>query len=159
MMKSILLLATAGSAIAAGNRIAGYDSHTLVIDQIKIDLDQRDMEQQLALGSNDGYDSAIKIYQKGAHCASYSLLKIEPLEAVLTVGDQVTGIAQDGSTVKATVAENYPRGTVEIEVVYNLDETTTSFCHVGGSPRPITDGCKCECIMTPKCRSFRASST
>mmetsp|Transcript_29658 Transcript_29658/g.71372 ORF Transcript_29658/g.71372 Transcript_29658/m.71372 type:complete len:532 (-) Transcript_29658:57-1652(-) len=140
MMKSILLLATAGSAIA-GNRIAGYESHTLVIDQNKIDLDQRDIEQQLALGSNDGYDSAIKIYQKGAHCASYSLLKVQPLEAVLTAGDQVTGYGQDGSIVKATVAENYPRGTTVIEVVYKLDETITSFCHVGGSPRPITDGC------------------
>ncbi|CAJ1966847.1 unnamed protein product [Cylindrotheca closterium] len=140
MMKSILLLITATSAFA-GNRIAGYDSHTLVIDQNKIDLDQRDMEQQLALGSNDGYDSAIKIYQKGSHCASYSLLKIQPLEAVLTAGDQVTGVAQDGSIVKATVAENYPKGTIEIEVVYNLDETSSSFCHVGGNPRPITDGC------------------
>lgn len=143
MMKSIVLLATAGSAIAA-NRIAGYEPHTFVIDQNKIDLDQRDIEQQLALGSNDGYDSAIKIYQKGSHCASYSLLKVEPLEAILTAGDQVTGIAQDGSVVKATVAENYPRGTTDIEVIYQLDETTTSFCHVGGNPRPITDGCKHE---------------
>lgn len=141
MMKSILLLASAGSAIA-GSRIAGYESHTIVIDQNLIDLDQRDIEQQLALGSNDGYDSAVEIYRKGAHCASYSRLNVQPLEAPLTIGDQVTGIGQDGKTVKATVAENYPRGTQVIEVVYSVDEDTTRFCHVGGSPTPITDGCK-----------------
>lgn len=139
--KSILLLASAGSAIA-GSRIAGYEAQTLVMDQNKIDLDQRDIEQQLAMGSNDGYDSAIKIYKKGAHCASYSLLKVQPLQAVLTAGDQVTGIGQDGTIVIATVAEHYPKGTELIEVSYQVDEKTTSLCHVGGNPRPITDGCK-----------------
>lgn len=150
-MKSILILVTGGSAFAK-SRIAGYEPHTLVIDQNKIDMDQRDIEQQLALGSNEGYESAIKIYQRGAHCASYSRIKVQSLQSVLTEGDRLTGAGQDGSSVTATVVDNYPKGTQEIEVLYSLDETTNSFCHVGGSPKPLTDGC--ELCSAKACLNF-----
>jgi hypothetical protein len=140
-MKTILLLALTGMCLAS-NRIAGYEPHTVVIDYNNIDLDQRDIETQLSLGSAEGYDAAMEVYTKGAHCSSYSTLMVQPLQASLNFGDQVSGLAQDGSMITATVMQNYPKGREDIDVSYTVNANTTSFCQIGGNPDPITDGCK-----------------
>jgi hypothetical protein len=123
-MKTILLLALTGRCLAY-NRIAGYEPQTVVIDQNNIDLDQRDIETQLSLGTDAGYVAAIKVYTEGAHCASYSTLNVQPLQASLNFGDLVSGLAQDGSMITATVMQNYPKGREEIEVL-NTGNANTS---------------------------------
>eukprot|EP00980_Cylindrotheca_fusiformis_P000712 scaffold168_cov124-Cylindrotheca_fusiformis.AAC.12 len=129
-MKTILLLALATNCVAF-NRFVGYEPATVVIDESKIDLDQKELEAQLSLGTNTGYDAAIKIYTEGAHCGSYANLEVEPLHASLNVGDEVSGKAQDGSTIAATVMKNYPQGKEEIQVLYRVDTDTSSFADSG----------------------------
>lgn len=140
-MKTILILALTGKCLAF-NRIAGYEPHTIVIDQNHIDLDQRDIEAQLSLGTDAGYAAAIRVYTEGAHCASYSKLKVQSLQASLNAGDQVSGLGQDGSTITATVMKNYPKGREEVEVFYAVGTNLSNSCHVGGNPDPLTNGCK-----------------
>ena len=109
--------------------------------QNAIDLDLREMERQLQLGSIQGYNAAMDIYSKGAYSAPIAKLKVDPLQRPLTFGDVVSGLSSTlEEEVKLTVVSNYPSGRDAILVKYS--NTTT--CIVGGLPDPVTDGCLVE---------------
>ena len=120
------------------SRIAGYEPETLVSEENEIDLDFKEIETQLQLGSIEGYNAAMDVYNKGAYSAPIAKLKVDPLQSTLTSGDVLSGLSTNlEQEVKLTVVSNYPPGRDAVLVKY----TNTTTCIVGGLSDPIVDGC------------------
>lgn len=149
-----VLLAVTGSAQASASvrtsrelsfeYIAGYEPGTLVTDHAAVDLDQAEMEGQLALGTNQGYTRAQKIYEEGAFSKSVATVT---LTAALTVpiskGAVVTGTAVNGQQVDGTVFKTASADDTTLRIQYGINSIQSSYvgCQVGANPSPVTDGC------------------
>lgn len=114
--------------------------------QNAIDLDQKEFEKQLAVGTPQSWNAAMEIYTKGAFSDPIAELNLtQPLANPLSVGDGILGFSTgEASEVKAAVIENYPKGTTIIRVAYDVNQIQENFvgCQVGANPNPKTDGCK-----------------
>jgi hypothetical protein len=123
-------------------RIVGYQPTTQVTDHAALDLDQRAMDQQLALGS---LIHARNVYEKGGH--SYSIAQMtltgSPGSGNWPAGTQVFGLTEDGlrvvrgSLLFAEVWEPPADGTawnVEMDVLYTTSDIQEIYvdCQVGG---------------------------
>lgn len=119
------------------DKFFNFQPRTDVVDHSRVDLDQKAMEKDLAQQTVVGFQSALDIYQNGAHSKAYSVLTLStPLMASYSKGTEVSGKsvignAQGGKLYKAAnVGDN----------VISVQYATTRDCLVRG-PEPNTNGC------------------
>jgi hypothetical protein len=123
-------------------RIAGYEPTTQVTDHAALDLDQRIMDQQLALGS---LITARNVYEEGGHSFSIAELTLlnNPPRGNWPVGTKVSGLTEDGlRVVLGTLlfeeiweppADGSP-WSVRLDVLYTTNDIQDIYvdCQVGG---------------------------
>lgn len=113
--------------------------------QAAIDLDQQAIEAQLAAGTDEGKDNALKIYTEGAFSKSYAEIALDTaLANTLSKGVEVVGVNAAGDEIRGAVLDEADVGDRIVRVQYattGVQETYVG-CQVGGNPDPVLDGCK-----------------
>jgi len=125
-------------------QIAGYEPLSQVTDHNAIDLDQEAMEGQLALGNEDAYAAALRIYTEGAHSKSVAEIKLtSPLPTDVEKGTLIMGRGADGNQVAAKAYEDNAAGATDIIVQYQTSDSQKNYvmCQVGATTTPNTQGC------------------
>jgi hypothetical protein len=113
--------------------------------QNALDLDQAELEQQLAEGTDGSFAIAKSIYIDGAFSKSFATLTLTtPLSQSLDKGTQVTGKTATGDDVNGKLLKDYPMDSTAIGVQYETNMVQSSYvgCQVGANPSPFTEGCK-----------------
>jgi hypothetical protein len=83
--------------------LAGYQPKSLITDEAAIDLDLETLEEII---STKSFRKSLPIYTQGGHSDSYAALQIRSRQStsiLLDEGQQVFGIAQNGTTVQGVV--------------------------------------------------------
>lgn len=112
--------------------------------QNALDLDQAEMETQLAFATDESFMIARNIYEQGSHSKPVAVVTLNtPLTARVLEGTAVSGRSSSTSQVTGTVYEDYEVGATEIKIQYDVIsiQATHVGCQVGGSAEPLTDGC------------------
>lgn len=114
--------------------------------QASIDLDQQLMEKYLDAHTDEGFDVARDVYQKGAFSRSYAKVTLEkPLTVDVKQGATVRGFNVRGEPMTGTLRRSYKSAEMkkQLDVLYEMDddEDPTTGCYVGANPEPITDWC------------------
>ena len=111
-------------------------------EQNRFDLDQRAMETQNNLISNEGFANGRKIYTNGGNSNSFAVLSLAaPLSAVISAGTSVTGFNSASGAVSGVVFENAASGSSTLRVLYDVGPIILP-CTVGGLTVTNTTGCK-----------------
>lgn len=124
--------------------IAFYEPKSQVTDHNAIDLDQSELEDQLAIGSSVSLNNAKRIYEEGGHSKSVAKVTLStPLTGSLAKFASVSGRNEDGGAVYGKVYDDYPNGSNQIMVQYKTTDNQASYvsCQVGGLPKPNLQGC------------------
>jgi hypothetical protein len=124
--------------------IANIEPWTQVTDQNALDLDQEEMEQQLSLSNELGFEAAFRIYTEGANSKSVAEVTLEePLTRGIDKGTYISGYTSNGNTVVAKALEDSPSGTVVLSVQYETFDDQNNYvkCRVGASLDPMLTGC------------------
>ncbi|KAL7545242.1 hypothetical protein ACHAWF_008593 [Thalassiosira exigua] len=106
-----------------------------VTDHCAIDLDQRAIEVQLAVGTDESFSVARKIYEEGGHSKSYAQISLTtPLTADLKEGVVIYGKNADDNEVAGKAYKDYDSGSDVIRVQYSTTDLQESYvgCQVGG---------------------------
>jgi hypothetical protein len=114
--------------------------------QNAIDLDQKSIETQLALGTEEGFQNAQNIYEQGGHSKAHAVITLETgLSAALGKGDPISGTAEDGTAIVTSAYASAAAGDKVIKIKYKTtdDQATWVGCHVGALPETEhkTTGC------------------
>lgn len=142
---SALVLLT--STATAYELIAGYEPQSQVTDHNAIDLDQEEMEEQLDLDNDEGFENALAIYSEGAHSKSVATVTLDaPLGSDIEKGTEITGTGVDGSMVVGKAYGDTASGATEVLIKYLTSDIQSMYvgCQVGASQSPVTDGCFAE---------------
>jgi len=110
------------------------------------------IETELAMGTEEGRQNAMKVYTSGAHSKSFATLTLTTaLANAVTSGVEVVGQTAGGSEVRGTVLDAAESGDKILRVQYATTGVQASYvgCQVGGSPQPVTDGCKLIAFLCP----------
>jgi hypothetical protein len=102
------------------------------------------MELQLALGTSESFEQAMKIYTDGAFSKSIARITLStPLTSTVTSGDQITGLNAGGTEVVGMAYSTYSPGADVIEIQYKTLDVQEKYvgCQVGANPNPNTVGC------------------
>jgi len=123
--------------------IAGYAPGSQVTDHAAIDLDQKALETNLKIGTDDAYVSAKNIYTMGGNSKSYAVLT---LAAALTVGVEknvvITGSNADADVITGKAKSDAAIGDTTISFQYSTADTFPHVtCKVGGLTEVLLDGC------------------
>ena len=121
-----------------------YEPQTTVTDHAAIDLDQKLIEEQLAMETDQARVIAMKVYTEGAFSKSYAEIQLtQPLPVDVGKGVEVFGQAADGKIVQGKTAAAFRAGDSIFQVQYHAGsiQTTWTDCHVGGNPNPNMEGC------------------
>jgi hypothetical protein len=113
--------------------------------QNALDLDQAELEKQLALGTDETFATAKSIYTDGAFSKSFATVTLATaLSQPLNKGAQVIGKSATGDEVNGKLLKDYPVDSTVIDVQYETNSFQNSYvgCQVGANPSPITDRCK-----------------
>lgn len=124
--------------------IANYEPYSQVTDMNAIDLDQLEMEQHLALGSEESYLNAYRIYAEGAYTKMVAEVTLtEPLPEDIRRGTYILGYGKFGNQVPAYAYEDNPRGISGFKIQYQTNDEQNNYvtCQVGASTTPNTKGC------------------
>eukprot|EP00979_Chaetoceros_neogracilis_P016371 scaffold7863_cov244-Chaetoceros_neogracile.AAC.1 len=138
-----LLLPT---TLASFERMAGYEPMSQVTDHNAIDLDQKSMEEQLALGTADGFQNAQNIYEQGGHSKAHAVITLDSgLSKSLSKGQPISGTDVDGNAIVTTAYSDTAIGDTVIKIKYatsNIQDTYVG-CSVGALPEryQLTSGC------------------
>lgn len=125
-------------------KFLSYEPLTTVTDHAAIDLDQKVIEEQLALETDQGFAAAMKVYSQGAFSKPYAEVQLDqPLPVDVAKGVEVFGQRADGKFVRGSTAAAFKTGESIIQVQYHAgtQQETYHDCHVGGNPEPNTEGC------------------
>eukprot|EP00934_Nitzschia_sp_Nitz4_P002782 Nitzschia sp. Nitz4//scaffold339_size21316//7559//9244//NITZ4_008615-RA/size21316-processed-gene-0.21-mRNA-1//-1//CDS//3329548354//2772//frame0 len=128
--------------------IAGYQPATLVTDENAIDLDQYEMEVQLAIATESSYAIAQDIYENGG--SSGSIAKVTLTSGLTTGQSKGTAVTGDapalGLTADGILYEDYAAGATQIQIIYSVRTVQSNYvgCTVGALPIPVTDYCFAE---------------
>ena len=109
-----------------------------------MDLDQLELEDQLAIGSDVSFEKARRVYEEGGHSKSVAVVNLsEPLTRGLGKDTAVSGKSADGVTIYGKLYDNYPNGISTIEIQYKTTDSQKTYvgCQVGGLPNPNLKGC------------------
>jgi len=136
------------SCYASYERIAGYEPGSQVTDHNAIDLDQKSIETQLALQTEESFDKAEEIYNNGGHSKSYAkILLTEPtgLRLPLAKGTPVSGTTTSGESVTGKLYSDAEAGDRTIKIQYKTLDVQEMYvgCQVGSLPpnEHVTFGC------------------
>jgi hypothetical protein len=113
--------------------------------QNALDLDQAELEQQLAGGTDESFAIAKSIYTDGAFSKSFATVTLTTaLMQPLNKGDEVIGATETGDEVNGKLLKDYPLGSPTIDVQYETNSIQSSYvgCQVGANPIPMAEGCK-----------------
>lgn len=124
-----------------------YEPKTSVTDHAAIDMDEKEIEDELNKRTSVGFSNARTIYNHGAHSRSYaSLSLVLPVEEDIAYGTEVTGKSKSGAIISGTVEKNVEKGNDILWFLYSVSDVIGHHvdCQVGGSQNPITDGCLAE---------------
>lgn len=113
-------------------------------DHNAIDLDQSELEDQLAIGSTVSFNNAKRIYTDGGHSKSVAKVTLStPLTGSLDKFTAVSGRNEDGGAVYGKVYDDYVNGSGQIEIQYKTTDNQATYvsCQVGGLPKPNLQGC------------------
>lgn len=121
--------------------IAGYEPRTQVVDELAIDLDQREMERLLS--REESFDSGKAVYEKGGHSRSIARLKLTnttvipegPIQAGTTVvGKNLRGEIIRGKLVETVHPWENEGDYVILAVQYEAseDDAKPLDCQIGG---------------------------
>ena len=108
-------------------------------------MDQRAIEAQLALGTDQGRQQALKVYTEGAFSKSYAEVTLtQGLLVDVAKGTTVIGTTADGKEVRSQTMTDTSSGDTVLLLQYHASPVQASWtdCHVGGNPEPNTNGCK-----------------
>ena len=103
------------------------------------------MEIELASGTDEGREGALRIYSEGAFSGSYADVVLDSgLPIDLAKGLTVFGISSDGSIVRGALLAPSRTGDFVLKIKYYISpiQEAWSSCHVGGNPNPTMSGCK-----------------
>ena len=116
-----------------------------MVDHAAIDLDQKAMEEQLALRTSESFVRARRIYREGGQRRSYALINLtEPLAMSLTKDAHFfVGKRANGEEVTGNAFDNYPKGATQIGIRYTTidDQMRYQECNVGALVKPKLNGC------------------
>ena len=107
-------------------------------------MDQAELERQLALGTNQAYVRAQRIYEDGAFSKSVATVTLNAaLSVPISAGTVVTGTAVNGKQVDGKVYGAAKTGDQTLRIQYGVNSIQSSYvgCQVGANPNPVTDGC------------------
>ena len=85
------------------------------------------------------------VYQKGAHSKSFAEVTLDTaLSSAVTKGVAVVGKNANGDEIAGSVYADAAAGDSVLKVQYDTSSVQATYvgCQVGGSPTPVTDGCK-----------------
>ena len=102
------------------------------------------MELQLALGNDEAYANALKIYSEGAYSKSTAKVTLSAaIGSAIPKGTAVTGKNAAGNQVIGKTYEDYASGATDILVQYQTTDSQKNYvdCQVGASLTPNTVGC------------------
>jgi hypothetical protein len=102
------------------------------------------IELELASGTNESFEKALKIYKNGAFSKSVARITLStPLASSVAEGDQITGLTSDGTDVVGKAYSSYSTGADVIEIQYKTLDIQEVYvgCQVGANPNPNTVGC------------------
>jgi hypothetical protein len=114
------------------------------LSQARIDLDQQYVNNAVDLATQDTFQDARKVYEKGAFSKSVaSIVLSQALGSDVPAGAVISGRSESGSAVAGVALNALTSSYVGVHVQY-----VSEGCYVGGlaTTNPVTDGCKC-CIM------------
>lgn len=114
--------------------------------QNAIDLDQKEMEKQLALETSDSFALAKNIYENGAHSKSIAEVTIaEGAPAAIPAGAAVVGKTTSGQEVRGEALEAAASGASVLRIQYDTSTIQEAYvdCQVGALEKDgNTNGCK-----------------
>ena len=128
-------------------KIAGYAPRSKVTDHNAIDLDQKAMEEQIALGN---WAKAKTIYVQGGNSKSYASFTVPGTDVsgaatpALSKGAKVSGLTVGSSTVTGFLKSDVAAGAKTIDVMYDTNVVQASYnggCQVGALVANTTTGC------------------
>lgn len=109
-----------------------------------MDLDQLEIEDQLAIGSDVSFEKARRVYDEGGHSKSVAVVNLSvPLTRGVGKYTTVIGKSAEGVSVYGKLFDNYPNGISTIEIQYRTTDSQKTYvgCQVGGLPKPNLQGC------------------
>lgn len=115
--------------------IAGYRPDSSVTDHNAIDLDQKQIAEQVDNKSQDAFNLAKAVYEQGAHSKSYAKLTITSAAMPsLNEKDRYSGKTEAGIAVYGKVYKSDKSGDNEIYLQYDTSDSQSSYvnCQVGG---------------------------
>jgi len=115
-----------------------------VTDHAAIDLDQKAIEEQLALHTSQAFGLAKSIYNEGGHSKSYAVLSLSsPLTSDILKDAAIVGKSSTGQEISCKAKEDYPVGSQSIEAFYTTTDIQASYmgCQVGGLVTKNLAGC------------------
>eukprot|EP00581_Thalassiosira_minuscula_P009037 CAMPEP_0183702442 /NCGR_PEP_ID=MMETSP0737-20130205/540_1 /TAXON_ID=385413 /ORGANISM="Thalassiosira miniscula, Strain CCMP1093" /LENGTH=594 /DNA_ID=CAMNT_0025929049 /DNA_START=270 /DNA_END=2054 /DNA_ORIENTATION=+ len=125
-------------------KVAGYSPLTQVTDHCAIDLDQKAIEEQIGIQTEESFDNARRIYNEGGHSDSYAELTLtNPLDMSLRKGEPIIGISNAGGEVYGSAYASYEMGSTVIRLKYATTDVQESYvsCQVGGLIETNLEGC------------------
>jgi hypothetical protein len=110
-----------------------------------LDLDQWEIQKQLAIGTTQGYTAANSLYNRGAFSKSTATVLLpDGLTVPIMEGTPVIGISVEGdSEVYGTLFNDYPVNATILKIQYAVSEKQSDYvrCQVGANPNPFVEGC------------------
>jgi len=147
MFSKSTILAFAASLLAANasrEQIANYEPYSEVTDHNALDLDQEEMEVQLAIGNDEAFFNAQQIYIDGGHSKSVAQVRLTaPLQVNVLKGTEMLGNTPSGNQVKLLAYDDNVAGSQYMKIQYMPSESQKNYvlCRVGASLDPMTKGC------------------
>ncbi|VEU37750.1 unnamed protein product [Pseudo-nitzschia multistriata] len=102
------------------------------------------MEEQLALGTPESYENALKIYSEGGNSKSVAEVTLAaPLTAAVPKGTPIMGTNSNGNQVAGKAYEDNAAGATTFAVQYQTSDSQKNYvgCQVGALVSTNTDGC------------------
>lgn len=124
--------------------LAGFIPVTQIADQASIDQDQALIIKYLEEKTEESFQVARNIYEKGAFSRSYATVTLKTgLPSNVKQGTLVHGLTVDGNKVEGEVLRTTPKGETKISILYDTTDSDVDYtgCRVAANPSPVKDGC------------------
>lgn len=126
-------------------------SHITLLPQNAIDLDQKAMEVELGLATDESYGIARKIYEEGAHSKPVAEVTLSAgAPSAIPAAAKITGTTSSGTQVVGKALDAVAAGATKLSIQYQTTDKQDAYvdCQVGGlGSKGNTNGCKCVCIF------------
>lgn len=114
------------------------------MQQASIDQDQALIVKYLDEKTEESFQIARNIYEKGAFSRSFASVTLKtPLPNNIEQGTLVHGTTVDGDPVLGEVLRPTPKGQTTLNILYDTTDSEVDYtgCRVGANPNPVKSGC------------------